>query len=67
MTRIGVGTKIVITGDIEQTDRKKLDNGLLDLQNRLQSKPVEGIEVCEFNYKDVQRHHLIEHILKMYN
>jgi len=66
MTRIGVGTKIVITGDIEQTDRKKLDNGLLDLQKRLETKKVEGIEVCNFTYKDVQRHHIIEHILEMY-
>jgi len=66
MTRIGVGTKMAITGDIEQTDRKKPDNGLLDLQKRLETNKVEGIEVCYFNYKDVQRHHLIEHILKMY-
>lgn len=66
MTRIGIGTKIVITGDIEQTDRKKLDNGLLDLQKRLEAKKVEGIEVCKFDYKDVQRHHIIEHILEMY-
>jgi phosphate starvation-inducible protein PhoH and related proteins len=66
MTRIGVGTKIVITGDIEQTDRKKPDNGLLDLQKRLETCKVKGIEVCHFNYKDVQRHHLIEHILTMY-
>jgi phosphate starvation-inducible PhoH-like protein len=66
MTRIGVGTKIVITGDIEQTDRKKLDNGLLDLQKRLETKKVEGIEVCNFTYRDVQRHHIIEHILEMY-
>lgn len=66
MTRIGIGSKIVITGDIEQTDRKKIDNGLFDLQTRLLSKKISGIEVCEFDYKDVQRHHLIEHILKMY-
>lgn len=66
MTRIGIGTKIVITGDIEQTDRKKPDNGLLDLQKRLESKPVTGIEVCYFDYKDVQRHHIIEHVLDMY-
>lgn len=66
MTRIGIGTKIVITGDIEQTDRKKVDNGLFDLQVRLQNIPVKGIEVCEFNVKDVQRHHLIEHILNVY-
>ena len=66
LTRIGLGSKIIITGDIEQTDRKKLDNGLLDLQHRIKAKGIDGIKLCEFDYKDVQRHYLIEHILRMY-
>jgi phosphate starvation-inducible PhoH-like protein len=67
MTRICEGSKIVITGDIEQTDRRTADNGLLDLTSKLQQKPVPGIGVCEFEPKDIRRHKIIEHILKLYN
>lgn len=66
MTRIGEGSKIIITGDIEQTDRKTPDNGLLDLTYRLSKEPVNRISVCEFNNKDVRRHQLIPDILKLY-
>jgi phosphate starvation-inducible protein PhoH and related proteins len=67
MTRIGEGSKIVITGDIEQTDRRNTDNGLLDLTNRLNQFAVKGISVCEFEPKDIRRHEIIEHILKLYS
>ena len=67
MTRICDGSKIVITGDIEQTDRRTADNGLLDLTSKLQQKPVPGIGVCEFEKKDIRRHKIIEHILRLYN
>lgn len=66
LTRIGAGSKIVVGGDIEQGDRKSKDNGLLDIVNRLEEQPVPGLSVCGFELKDVQRHHIIEHILKLY-
>ncbi len=66
MTRIGEGSKIVITGDVEQADRKTKDNGLLDLQERLSTAHVPGLEICSFEVKDVQRHKIIEHILALY-
>jgi phosphate starvation-inducible protein PhoH and related proteins len=66
MTRIGEGSKIIITGDVEQTDRKTPDNGLLDLTYRLSKEPVNRISVCEFNNKDVRRHQLIPDILNLY-
>jgi phosphate starvation-inducible protein PhoH and related proteins len=67
MTRIGEGSKIVITGDVEQTDRKTLDNGLLDLKEKIQRYRVPGMAACEFDTKDIRRHEIIEHILKMYS
>ena len=67
MTRIGEGSKIVITGDVEQTDRKTLDNGLLDLKSRLRIHNVPGMVACEFDTKDIRRHEIIEHVLKMYS
>jgi len=66
LTRIGEGSKIIITGDVEQTDRQSLDNGLLDLKARLEKNPVPGMTTCEFDKKDIRRHHIIEHILSMY-
>jgi phosphate starvation-inducible protein PhoH and related proteins len=66
MTRIGEGSKIVITGDVEQTDRKTPDNGLLDLKQRIENYNVPGMKTCEFDIKDIRRHKIIEHILGMY-
>ncbi len=69
MTRIGIGSKIVITGDVEQTDRRTPDNGLLDLINRLENGKgvIPGMASCKFDMRDIQRHKIIEHILKMYS
>lgn len=66
LTRIGQNSKFVINGDIEQADRKNAENGLLDLLDRLKINQVRGIEVCEFDIRDVQRHHLIEKVLHLY-
>jgi len=66
MTRIGQGSKIVITGDVEQADRNQGDNGLLDLCQRLQASGVDGIAVCELQTRDVQRHKIIGDVLRLY-
>jgi len=66
MTRIGVGSKIIITGDIDQTDRRTNDNGLLNLLQRLNQYQVPGLTECKFDIKDVQRHKIIEHVLNLY-
>jgi phosphate starvation-inducible PhoH-like protein len=66
MTRIGEGSKIVITGDIEQADRSHGDNGLMDLSQRLGKGGVPGIAVCELGTSDVQRHQIIRSVLNLY-
>ena len=66
LTRIGEGSKIVITGDIDQTDHKKGSNGLVDLCGRLQKGGVKGIAVCNLDERDVQRHPIIGKILHLY-
>jgi phosphate starvation-inducible PhoH-like protein len=66
LTRIGEGSKIVITGDVEQTDLKKGSNGLVDLCERLQEGGVKGIAVCNLDERDVQRHPIIGKILHLY-
>ena len=67
MTRIGQGSKIVITGDVEQADRNRGNNGLMDLCQRLQEGGVEGIAVCHLDHRDIQRHAVIGKVLKLYD
>ena len=66
MTRIGEGSKIVITGDVEQADRNRGNNGLLDLCQRLQEGGVKGIAVCDLDNRDIQRHRIIDSVLRLY-
>jgi phosphate starvation-inducible protein PhoH and related proteins len=58
-------SKIVITGDVEQTDRTVLNNGLIDLCKRLETKR-EGLAVCYMTNKDIQRHPIIDTVLELY-
>lgn len=66
LTRIGTDSKIVITGDVEQADRRQGDNGLFDLACRLRAAPVSAISVCEFTDRDIQRHPIIRAVLDLY-
>jgi phosphate starvation-inducible protein PhoH and related proteins len=63
LTRIGENSKMVVTGDMRQSDFQK-SNGLSDFINRL--KKIEGVEMIKFDKSDIVRHHLIEHILNIY-
>lgn len=67
MTRIGENSKIVITGDVEQADRTKANNGLADLSRRLKEGGVRGIAVCDLDNRDIQRHKIIDSVLKLYS
>jgi phosphate starvation-inducible PhoH-like protein len=64
LTRIGMGSKVVVTGDVEQHDRGFEQNGLRDILDRMQPHP--SISVCSFGKKDISRHPLIETILDFY-
>ena len=66
MTRIGKDSKIVITGDIEQADRIRGNNGLADLCQKLSEGGVKGIAVCNLDNRDIQRHAIIDSVLKLY-
>ena len=65
MTRIGENSKIVITGDVEQTDRTVSNNGLIDLCKRLETQR-NGLAVCYLNNRDIQRHPIIDTVLEIY-
>lgn len=63
LTRIGEGSKMVVTGDTKQTDRGG-HNGLADFLKRY--KPSDRIKVVEFGQIDVERHPVIGTILNWY-
>ncbi len=67
LTRIGAGSRIVVTGDVEQTDRTTVNNGLLDLAERLQHQPVDGLRVSQLGSRDIQRHPIIDSVLQIYS
>ena len=66
LTRMGFGSKCVITGDITQIDlpRGKF-SGLKEVMDIL--KGIKGIEFILFNEKDVVRHKLVQQIVKAYD
>lgn len=66
LTRLGEGSRIAVTGDVEQTDRSTDNNGLLDLAVRLQDQGVSGLDVCNLESRDIQRHPMIGSILALY-
>ena len=66
LTRMGEGSKVVVTGDLTQIDLpdgKK--SGLLHATSIL--KNIDGIETVELTHKDVVRHSLVMQIIKAYN
>ena len=67
LTRIGAGSRIVVTGDVEQTDRTTVNNGLLDLSARLEQHEVDGLRVCRLGSRDIQRHPIIDSVLRIYS
>ena len=67
LTRIGENSRILVTGDVEQTDRTTTNNGLLDLAARLREQPSLGLAICELGSRDVQRHPIISTVLKIYS
>ncbi len=65
LTRIGIGAKAVITGDVTQTDLGKgQKSGLIEARRIL--KDVRGIAFSEFSADDVVRHPLVARIVAAY-
>ena len=66
LTRIGDNSRIIVTGDLHQHDRGYEANGMKDFIERLKVCPSEAIAVVEFSRSDVERHAVIEDILRLY-
>ena len=66
LTRLGEGSKMVVTGDVQQHDRGFEENGLSDLTRRVFTVS-DYIHHVEFTDEDVVRHPAIREILSMYD
>ena len=65
LTRLGLNSKAIITGDITQIDlQNKRDSGLINAKKILTG--ISGIEFVYFDNKDVVRHKLVGEIIKAY-
>ncbi len=66
LTRLGIGSKAVITGDLTQVDLKKNSHsGLIEAINIL--KDINGIGFYKLSREDVVRHALVKSIIKAYD
>ncbi|HEY6056103.1 MAG TPA: PhoH family protein [Gaiellaceae bacterium] len=65
LTRLGFGSKVVVTGDITQIDLpREQASGLITVQDILSE--VEGIGFVRFSNRDVVRHKLVQRIVEAY-
>jgi phosphate starvation-inducible PhoH-like protein len=66
LTRLGEGSKMVVTGDLAQADRVS-DNGLINFCNLLEQKEyLEHIDIIRFDNKDIERHNAVKEVLAVY-
>jgi phosphate starvation-inducible PhoH-like protein len=65
LTRLGEGSKMVVTGDLRQADRLE-DNGLIDFCRLLENKKTSRIDIVEFDARDIERHDAVKEVLLVY-
>jgi phosphate starvation-inducible PhoH-like protein len=66
LTRLGDGSRMVVTGDLQQADRPA-SNGLLEflkLYNNFENH--KHVDICQFSVEDVERHKAVKEILAIY-
>lgn len=65
LTRMGLGSKIVISGDTTQVDLPRASaSGLIDALSRL--RDIDGINIVQLNKSDIVRHRLVQEIVRAY-
>ncbi len=65
LTRLGFGSKVVVTGDVTQIDLPRDQaSGLIQVRDILQS--IDAIGFVEFTHQDVVRHKLVQRIVEAY-
>ena len=65
LTRLGFGSKMVVTGDVTQVDLpREQASGLIQVRDILRS--LDGVGFVEFGHEDVVRHKLVQRIVEAY-
>ena len=65
LTRLGMGSKMIVTGDVTQVDLPRTTaSGLVQVLKILDG--VQAIGRVEFGKKDIVRHHLVQRIVEAY-
>ncbi|MBN2665669.1 MAG: PhoH family protein [Bacteroidales bacterium] len=65
LTRMGVSSKFIMTGDTTQIDLpKRSESGLLQAMRILSG--IEGVSIIRFDERDIVRHKLVRHIVRAY-
>jgi phosphate starvation-inducible PhoH-like protein len=66
LTRIGENSRLIITGDLDQNDRKDEINGLDDFLNKLKNRRSDSISSVEFDKADIERENVVREVLEIY-
>lgn len=65
LTRVGMGSKMVVAGDVDQHERGFENNGLIDLISRIEEGSM-NIRHMNFSNEDIVRSEVVKEILRMY-
>tara|TARA_B100000085_G_scaffold262929_1_gene268567 strand:+ start:2312 stop:3034 length:723 start_codon:yes stop_codon:yes gene_type:complete len=66
LTRLGEGSKMAVTGDLNQADRL-IDNGLINFIKQLNKHGnATHLASVEFGHKDIERHNAVKEVLEVY-
>ena len=67
LTRIGDDSRMVVTGDVQQTDRREAQNGLIDFGRLFeQFANSQFIRMVNFTHGDIERHPAVSEVLSIY-
>lgn len=70
-TRLGINSKLAITGDLKQTDRSIDNNGLSDFLKKINTfnkhyNETNEIEIIEFQKEDIERSEIVQKVINIY-
>ena len=65
LTRLGEGSMMAVTGDLNQADRLK-DNGLIDFTKLLENSNQSCLDIVHFEQGDIERHAAVKAVLQVY-
>ena len=65
LTRIGMGSRMAVTGDLAQADRIQ-DNGLVKFVQCLDQRQLSRLDIVRFAKGDIERHDAVKEVLEIY-